>query len=67
MLRILTRVPARLARTDQARLVCQHDGLHPVPEIGVLALAGLIIAATGGMLPATWAARSRTVTALRAE
>ena len=36
-------------------------------ELAVLALAGLVIAAAGAMLPASWAARARTVTALHAE
>ncbi|HEX6522139.1 MAG TPA: FtsX-like permease family protein [Streptosporangiaceae bacterium] len=36
-------------------------------ELAVLALAGLVIAATGAMLPATWAARARTAAALHAE
>jgi putative ABC transport system permease protein len=36
-------------------------------EIAVLALAGLVIAAAGGMLPAAWAARASTAAALRAE
>ena len=36
-------------------------------EIALLALAGLVIAAVGGMVPAAWAARARTVVALRAE
>ena len=36
-------------------------------EIAVLAVAGLVIAAAGGMLPAAWAARARTVAALHAE
>ena len=36
-------------------------------EIAALALAGLVIAAAGGMIPAAWAARARTVVALHAE
>jgi putative ABC transport system permease protein len=36
-------------------------------ELVVLALAGLVIAAAGGMLPAAWAARASTAAALRAE
>jgi len=36
-------------------------------ELAVLALAGVVIAVAGGMLPASWAARSRTASALRAE
>ena len=40
--------------------------LSPV-DLGLLALSGLAIAAAGALLPGTWAARSRTATALRAE
>jgi putative ABC transport system permease protein len=36
-------------------------------ELAALALAGLVIAAAGAMLPAAWAARARTVAALHAE
>jgi putative ABC transport system permease protein len=37
------------------------------PEMIGLALAGLVIAIAGALAPATWAARSRTATALRTE
>ncbi len=36
-------------------------------ELAALVLAGLAIALAGALLPAGWAARSRTATALRAE
>jgi hypothetical protein len=36
-------------------------------EIAALALAGLVIAAGGGMVPAAWAARARPLVALHAE
>ena len=36
-------------------------------ELAVLALAGLVIAAAGGILPAAWTARARTAAALHAE
>jgi putative ABC transport system permease protein len=42
------------------------DVYHPV-EVLVLAASGLAIAALGALLPASWAARARTATALRAE
>jgi putative ABC transport system permease protein len=42
------------------------DVYHPV-EIVLLGLSGLAIAAAGALLPATWAARSRTAVALRTE
>ena len=38
-----------------------------LPEMIGLALAGLVIAVAGALAPATWAARSRTATALRTE
>jgi putative ABC transport system permease protein len=45
------------------------DVIHvfTVPELILLALTGLAIAAAGAALPATWAARSRAVTTLRSE
>jgi putative ABC transport system permease protein len=36
-------------------------------ELVALALAGLLIAFAGALLPAGWAAQSRTAAALRAE
>jgi putative ABC transport system permease protein len=36
-------------------------------QVAVLALAGLLIAVAGALLPASWAAATRTATALRAE
>jgi putative ABC transport system permease protein len=36
-------------------------------QLLLLALSGLVIAAAGALLPATWAAVSKTMTALRAE
>jgi putative ABC transport system permease protein len=36
-------------------------------EVAALALAGLVIAVAGALLPAGWAARTRTASALRAE
>jgi putative ABC transport system permease protein len=36
-------------------------------ELVLLALAGLVIGVAGALLPASWAARARTVSALRAE
>jgi putative ABC transport system permease protein len=39
---------------------------HPV-QLVVLAVGGLVLAAAGALLPAGWAARTRTATALRTE
>ena len=41
--------------------------VYSAPEIVILALAGLVIAIAGALIPASWAARSRTATALRTE
>ncbi|WP_034089059.1 FtsX-like permease family protein [Streptacidiphilus albus] len=41
--------------------------VYPVPELVLLGLGGLAIALLGALLPAGWAARTRTVTALRTE
>ena len=38
-----------------------------LPEMILLALAGLVIAVAGALVPASWAANSRTATALRTE
>jgi len=41
--------------------------IYSAPEIVILALAGLVIAVAGALVPASWAANSRTATALRTE
>lgn len=41
--------------------------VYHAPQIAVLAAAGLVIAAGGALLPAGWAARTRTAVALRTE
>lgn len=41
--------------------------VYGVPVIVVLGLAGLVIAIAGALAPASWAASTRTATALRAE
>lgn len=41
--------------------------VYSVPEMVLLALAGLVIAIAGALAPASWAAGSRTATALRTE
>ena len=41
--------------------------VYHAPQLILLALAGLVIAVAGAMLPAGWAARTRTAFALRAE
>ncbi|MGP4114844.1 ABC transporter permease [Streptomyces sp. 4N509B] len=41
--------------------------VYEAPQLALLALGGIAIAALGALPPATWAARSRTATALRTE
>jgi putative ABC transport system permease protein len=41
--------------------------VYSAPEMVILALAGLVIAIAGALAPASWAASSRTATALRTE
>jgi putative ABC transport system permease protein len=41
--------------------------VYHAPELVLLALAGLVIAVAGALAPASWAARTRTATALRTE
>lgn len=41
--------------------------VYPLWELALLALSGLLIAAAGALGPASWVARIRTATALRAE
>jgi putative ABC transport system permease protein len=43
------------------------QNVYGAGELAALALAGLVIALAGALLPAGWAAGSRTATALRAE
>ena len=41
--------------------------VYSAPEMVLLGLAGLVIAIAGALAPASWAAASRTATALRTE
>ncbi|MBD0422672.1 FtsX-like permease family protein [Streptomyces sp. TRM S81-3] len=41
--------------------------VYQAPELALLAAGGVVIAVLGSLLPAGWAARTRTATALRAE
>jgi putative ABC transport system permease protein len=43
------------------------QNVYGAGELAALALAGLVIALAGALLPAAWAAQSRTASALRAE
>ena len=57
-------VMAHAAQTDVPASVL--NVYHPL-EMVLLALSGLVIAVAGALLPASWAARARTASALRAE
>jgi putative ABC transport system permease protein len=73
----LVAVPAGIAVHRYVLPVMAHAADTNVPasyvnvygglELGLLGMAGLVIAVAGALLPASWAAGSRTATALRAE
>jgi putative ABC transport system permease protein len=73
----LLAVPAGIALHRYVLPVMAHAAGTGIPasfltvysawEIAVLALAGVVIAAAGAMLPAAWASRARPVAALHAE
>jgi putative ABC transport system permease protein len=48
-------------------LPASYLNVYRPAELVLLALAGIVIAAAGALLPASWAARTRTASALRAE
>jgi len=56
-----------MARAAYTGLPASFQAVYRPAEIAVLALSGLVIGAAGALLPASWAARARTATALRAE
>jgi putative ABC transport system permease protein len=70
-------IPAGIALHHAVLPVMGHAAQTAVPasvlnayrpwELVLLALAGLLIAVAGALAPASWAARTRTATALRAE
>jgi putative ABC transport system permease protein len=73
----LAAVPAGVALQRYVLPVMAHAAQTGVPAsvlnvyapagLALLALSGLVIAAAGALAPATWAARARTASALRAE
>ena len=73
----LIAIPAGVALHHYVLPVMGHAAQTDVPasvlhvyqpwELALLALAGLVIAVAGALAPASWAARTRTATALRAE
>jgi putative ABC transport system permease protein len=56
-----------MARAAYTGLPASFMAVYRPAEIVLLALSGLVIAGVGALLPASWAARARTATALRAE
>ena len=56
-----------MARAAYTALPASFQAVYRPAEILLLALSGLVIAAVGALLPASWAARARTAAALRAE
>jgi putative ABC transport system permease protein len=57
----------QMAKAAGTGLPASYVSVFGVGELALLAVSGLVIAMAGALLPATWAARSRTVSALRAE
>jgi putative ABC transport system permease protein len=56
-----------MASAGGTRLPASYINVFKPAELLLLALAGLVIGVGGALLPASWAARARTVSALRAE
>jgi putative ABC transport system permease protein len=56
-----------MARAAYTGLPASFQTVYRPAELVLLALSALVIGAVGALLPATWAARSRTAVALRAE
>ena len=56
-----------MAHAANSGLPASLISIYSVPEMVILALAGLVIAVAGALVPASWAASSRTATALRTE
>jgi putative ABC transport system permease protein len=56
-----------MAHAAATNVPASYVSVYSPPELVLLALAGLVIAVLGALLPASWAAGSRTATALRAE
>ena len=56
-----------MAGTAHTGIPASFTDVFPVPRLALLSLAALGLAVAGALLPATWAARARPATALRAE
>src|SRR5271165_3321772 len=56
-----------MAGTAHTGVPASFTDVFPPARLAMLSLAALVIAVAGAMLPASWAARARPATALRAE
>jgi putative ABC transport system permease protein len=56
-----------MAHAANSGLPSSMISVYSLPELIALALAGLVIAVVGALGPASWAARTRTASALRTE
>jgi putative ABC transport system permease protein len=56
-----------MAATAHTGIPASFTDVFPLSRLALLSLAALAIAVVGALLPATWAARTRPATALRAE
>ena len=56
-----------MAHAAATNVPASYVNVYSAPEVVLLALAGLVIAIAGALLPASWAAGSRTAAALRSE
>ncbi len=56
-----------MAHAAATNIPASYIAVYTGPELALLALAGLVIAVAGALLPAGWAARAAAATALRAE
>jgi putative ABC transport system permease protein len=62
-----TNIVRQMAGAAGTGLPASYVNVFGPGELALLAVSGLVIAMAGALLPASWAARSRTVSALRAE
>jgi putative ABC transport system permease protein len=62
-----TAVVRAMASAGGTRLPAGYVNVFSPAELLLLALAGMVIGVAGALLPASWAARARTASALRAE
>jgi putative ABC transport system permease protein len=60
-------IVAAMARTNGYRLPASILDVFGPAELALFGLGGIVIAVLGALLPAGWAARTRTATALRTE